>query len=214
MEAVGLWWSSSTQSCNAVVCITRHAPLEKTKVHSYAVSSWPAPFQGVVACRTDHLSSGHTWVGIRSICPLFDPSKLVHSIYVFLTRNPQQRFLAQLLEGQGRITEEQVPGTEHSQSLIHQLPPPGICYVLNSKNLFQKQKTHSGIHAKMASLWNRTGRIPCSDRAALQRCSATRAVRSSWERRWGAAWDGMRWKRQIHTWRKTLSEKGSAPAWH
>lgn len=56
------------------------------------------------------------WVGIRSICPLFDPSKLVHSIYAFLICNPQQRFLALLLEGQGRITEEQVPGTEHNPS--------------------------------------------------------------------------------------------------
>lgn len=150
------------------------------------------------------------WVGIRSICPLFDPSKLVHSIYAFLICNPQQRFLALLLEGQERITEEQVPGTEHSQSIIHQLPPPGICYVLNSKNLFQKQKTHSGTDAKMASWQPRAGGTAQggshiqTGQPPLERCSAARAVRSCSERRW--EWDGMSWKRQIHVWRKALWE--------
>lgn len=190
--------------------ITRRAPPENTQAHSYALS-WPAPF------------SGSSWLLGQTLClqvthvswhqkhlSSFWPQQIIHSIFAFLICNPQQRFLALLLEGQGRITEEQVPVTEHSQSIIHQLPLPGICYVLNSKNLFQKQKAPSGIHAKMASWQPRaggtaqggshvqTGQLP------LQRCSATRAVRTSRGRRW--EWDGMSWKRQIHAWRKTRWE--------
>ena len=125
---------------------------------------------------------------------------LVHSIYVFLICNPRQRFLALLLEGQGRTTEEQVPGMEPLQSMICQLPPPGICCVLNSKNLFQKQKTHSGLHAKMVSWQPRAGGIAQgashvhTGQPTLQGHSATRPARRSW----GEGRDGVRWKMQIH----------------
>lgn len=138
-----------------LACIYIRAPIYNTYVcqllHTQQCSPLPTSpiFSEYQACRTGNLSSGHKCeLASGGFVPFFTPSKLVHSIYVFLICNPQQRFLALLLEGQGRTTEEQVPGTEPLQSMICQLPPPGICCVLNSKNLFQNQKTHLDLHAK------------------------------------------------------------------
>lgn len=118
-----------------------------------------------------------------------------------------------MLEGQKRTAEEQVPGMKPLQGMICQLPPPGICSVLNSKTLFQKQKTPLSPPCQDSTLaaqswWNSTGSIPCSERAA----NLTETLKhETCEKVLGRGRDGVRWKRQNHAGGEMSSENRHYP---